>query len=67
MSLSSILLQKQQPKVCQIDKITLDELKEIEELDRLEWQEEKIEEKLKEEIIRIAKNLLDVLDNETIA
>ena len=48
-------------------KITPDELKEIEELDRLEWQEEIIEEKMKEEMIRLAKNLLDVLENETIA
>lgn len=75
MSLSNILLQKQQSKVCQIGSITPAELKEIEELDRLEWQEDIvediiediIEEKVKEERIRLAKNLLDVLDNETIA
>lgn len=51
--------------------ITPAELKEIEELDRLEWQEDIVEdiveEKMKEERVRLAKNLLDVLDDETIA
>ena len=75
MSLSNILLQKQQSKICKMGSITPAELKEIKELDRLEWQEDVvediteyiIEEKIKEEKIRLAKNLLDVLDNETIA
>lgn len=75
MSLSNILLQKQQTKVCQFDRLTPVELKEIEELDKLEWQEDTveeviektIEEKIEEEMIRLAKNVLDVLDNETIA
>ena len=77
-SLSNILLQKQQSKVCQIGSITPAELKEIEELDRLEWQDdiiekvqqeaqEKFQEKLKEQKINSARNLLDVLDDETIA
>ena len=77
-SLSNILLQKQQSKVCQIGSITPAELKEIEELDRLEWQDdiiekvqqeaqEKFQEKLKEQKINSARNLLDVLDDDTIA
>lgn len=75
MLLSNMLLQKQQAKVCQLDRLTPVELKEIEESDRLEWQEDTeeeliektIEEKIEEEMIRLAKNVLDVLDNETIA
>lgn len=51
--------------------LSQEEIKEIKELDKLEWQddviEEVIEEKVKEEKIRLAKNLLDVLDNKTIA
>ena len=61
-----------------IGSITPAELKEIEELDRLEWQDdiiekvqqeaqEKFQEKLKEQKINSARNLLDVLDDETIA
>jgi len=60
--------------ICE-NQVTLDELKEIKELDRLEWQEDvieditekTIEEKMIEERIRLARNFLDVLDNETIA
>ena len=66
---------KNKSKVCQMGRITPDELKEIKELDRLEWQEDTIEEiieeiikeKIEEERIRLAKNLLDILDDETIA
>lgn len=71
MSLSNILLQKQQSKVCEIEGITQSELKQIKELDRFEWQDdildEIIEDKIQEEKIRLAKNLLDVLDSKTIA
>lgn len=70
MSLSNILLQKQQSKICKMGSITPAELKKIKELDRLEWQEDVVEditEYIIEERIRLAKNLLDVLDNEIIA
>lgn len=43
MSLLNILLQKQQSKICKMCSITPAELKEIEELDRLEWQEDVVE------------------------
>ena len=70
MSLSNILLQKQQSKICKMGSRTPAELKKIKELDRLEWQEDVVEditEYIIEERIRLAKNLLDVLDNEIIA
>ena len=43
MSLSNILLQKQQSKICKMGSITPAEIKEIEELDRIEWQEDIVE------------------------
>lgn len=58
--------------------ITANELNEIRELDKIEWQEdiiekvqqevqEKSQEQLQEQKINFARSLLDVLDDETIA
>ena len=54
--------------------ITANELNEIRELDKIEWQEDIIEkvqqevqEKSQEQKINFARSLLDVLDDETIA
>ena len=42
-SFSNIVLQKQQSKICKMGSITPAEIKEIEELDRIEWQEDIVE------------------------
>lgn len=68
-------LHKQQLELFQRESISPAELEEIKELDRLEWEDDVreqiikdiVEKKIQEERINFARNLLDVLDDKTIA